>query len=467
MSKTQVFQSQITGSLSSEINDGVSLATPSTTIYDDLNKIRTQLKKVLNVDGTWQDAPSLTLYKINSMFTGTLDLNNLKVFGNAIIDGDLTVLGSVSSLSATNTEIKDAIIGLGFSSGSSETVAGDRGWIGGLGEAGRVAMIWDNSESEFAFGRTSSNITSENINFSEYSNLHAAKIQGSIITASLGFSGSLTKLSDGTSYLIAGSNITLSTGSNGSITINSAGGSGSGGQTYSKGFFYGSSQDGSGNIDVSSIGTLIGGYNDISDIDVFLNGQLLIAGSSRDYTVPTNSSVHFNTSLQPDDVVIVRLLTMGSTGVVAEPLTIGATIMAPTKATTKVQDFIQLTDDGSGWCQVEASYFAADTAGAEAGNGTYLFTLPGSYQFDTTTHPTNTQSNVLSGWEQVNKMIGATGIVSQDDYSSFNNYVVPYSSTQFRIIAHSPTQFTYIGNSYYSLTVANNQFRLSFRFRKA
>jgi hypothetical protein len=44
-------------------------------------------------------------------------------------------------------------------------------------------------------------------------------------------SGSLTKLADGTDYLIAGTNITLSTGSNGSITINSTGGGASSLQT--------------------------------------------------------------------------------------------------------------------------------------------------------------------------------------------------------------------------------------------
>jgi len=44
-------------------------------------------------------------------------------------------------------------------------------------------------------------------------------------------SGSLTKLSDGSSYLIAGSNITISTGSKGSITISSTGGGGGGSGT--------------------------------------------------------------------------------------------------------------------------------------------------------------------------------------------------------------------------------------------
>jgi hypothetical protein len=46
------------------------------------------------------------------------------------------------------------------------------------------------------------------------------------IRAPQGVSGSLTKLTDGTSYLIAGTNVTISTGSNGSITISSTGGGG-------------------------------------------------------------------------------------------------------------------------------------------------------------------------------------------------------------------------------------------------
>jgi hypothetical protein len=45
-----------------------------------------------------------------------------------------------------------------------------------------------------------------------------------VVTASLGFSGSLTQLADGTSYLIAGTNVTIVSESNGAITISSAGG---------------------------------------------------------------------------------------------------------------------------------------------------------------------------------------------------------------------------------------------------
>ena len=41
-----------------------------------------------------------------------------------------------------------------------------------------------------------------------------------------GLSGSLTQLTDGTSYLVAGTNITISSSSNGQVTINSSGGGG-------------------------------------------------------------------------------------------------------------------------------------------------------------------------------------------------------------------------------------------------
>lgn len=51
------------------------------------------------------------------------------------------------------------------------------------------------------------------------------------VQSTVGLSGSLTKLTDGTSYLIAGTNVTIVTGANGAVTISStaAGGGGGGG----------------------------------------------------------------------------------------------------------------------------------------------------------------------------------------------------------------------------------------------
>jgi hypothetical protein len=47
------------------------------------------------------------------------------------------------------------------------------------------------------------------------------------LTAALGLSGSLTKLPDGTSYLVAGANVTITSASNGAVRISSSGGTGS------------------------------------------------------------------------------------------------------------------------------------------------------------------------------------------------------------------------------------------------
>ena len=55
--------------------------------------------------------------------------------------------------------------------------------------------------------------------------VNALSVVGAV-SASLGFSGSLTNLIDGSSYLIAGSNITVSSASNGAITISASGGGG-------------------------------------------------------------------------------------------------------------------------------------------------------------------------------------------------------------------------------------------------
>lgn len=59
-------------------------------------------------------------------------------------------------------------------------------------------------------------------------NVGTAQVTGSLV-ATLGLSGSLTKLSDGTSYLVAGTNVTITSASNGQVVISSAGGGGGGG----------------------------------------------------------------------------------------------------------------------------------------------------------------------------------------------------------------------------------------------
>jgi len=129
------------------------------------------------------------------------------------------------------------------------------------------------------------------------------------IESTAGLSGSLTQLSDGSSYLIAGSNITITSASNGAVTIEASGGSSSfwsseiAGNTYITGsvllagnsgfteasqagsdvsnYFHGAvgSKDGvTGGVslfegDIVASGTIYGGY------DVILTTNLLTLGS--------------------------------------------------------------------------------------------------------------------------------------------------------------------------------------------
>ena len=164
----------------------------------------------------------------STLNAGASTLASLSVTGNAIISGDLTVNGTMATVNTTNLEIKDSVIGLGFSSGTIAVAAGDRGWIGGLAEVNNVMSKWDNTASEFAFARTTSSATGS-FGIASYANLHANNIQGNIVSASLGFSGSHTKLMDGTSAFIAGIGVTISSASNGAVTISGGAGGGIGG----------------------------------------------------------------------------------------------------------------------------------------------------------------------------------------------------------------------------------------------
>jgi hypothetical protein len=158
--------------------------------------------------------------------TGTTTINNnLTVTKSVTVTGDLTVNGAMTTVNTTNLEVKDSVVGFGFASGTIQQAAGDRGWIGGQANANNVMSKWDNAASEFAFATTTSSATGS-FGIAAYSNLHANNIQGNIVSASLGFSGSHTKLLDGTSYIIAGSGITVASASNGAITLSTAGGGG-------------------------------------------------------------------------------------------------------------------------------------------------------------------------------------------------------------------------------------------------
>ena len=92
---------------------------------------------------------------------------------------------------------------------------------------------------------------------------------GSVVAPAL--SGSLTRLADGTSYLIAGSNVTITSASNGSITIASTGGGGGGGSVTFN----------SGSTSVASVSTIntsqLGTIQDLGGGSIAITGSIGVA----------------------------------------------------------------------------------------------------------------------------------------------------------------------------------------------
>ena len=122
--------------------------------------------------------------------------------------------------------------------------------------------------------------------------------------ATLGLSGSLTKLHDGTSYLKAGSNITITSASNGSVTIAStAAPTDPVMKIYEVTGSHASSQP----LVFPSIDFTTNGRS-FEKNQIFLNGVLMASGSTFDYTLDLTAtgSIVFNMALKVDDILIVR-----------------------------------------------------------------------------------------------------------------------------------------------------------------
>ena len=115
------------------------------------------------------------------------------------------------------------------------------------------------------------------------------------ITASLGFSGSLTQLSDGTSYIQAGSGINVSSASNGAITLK-----------VNKEMVFNELCGGIANGS-NTLFTLANTPFATSEISIFVNGQLQTPPdltTFQDYSV-TGSNVYFTTGSTPEEGSLV------------------------------------------------------------------------------------------------------------------------------------------------------------------
>ena len=124
--------------------------------------------------------------------------STLLVTGSVIIDGNLTVSGTTTSISSSNLVIRDPIIGLGFGTASAMTgTAGDRGFIFGLPTDNNQALLWDQSSASFIVGkvgapgpeRTAYDIPEGNYSTLKVGNLRASGSTGQVFAYKILTSG--------------------------------------------------------------------------------------------------------------------------------------------------------------------------------------------------------------------------------------------------------------------------------------
>ena len=233
---------------------------------------------------------------------------------NTLTSTNLT--GSLTKLADGTSYLRaGANVSLTSESNGAVTIA----YSGGAGSSqwtdeGDILRPGDSTGEQAGFGSTGNNPNA----YPTLIGSASIKTTG-FITASLGLSGSLTRLTDGTSYLIAGSNVTITSESNGAVTIAASGGGGS--------------VDGSGAV--NRIATWSDTDTLTSDADLSwngatldvqgeanLNGTVVInqSGVDKDFRVETsNKTAAIQTDGSTDQVMILSGTTADTAGVGSSP----------------------------------------------------------------------------------------------------------------------------------------------------
>jgi hypothetical protein len=134
--------------------------------------------------------------------------------GKVVVLGDLEVQGTTITADVSNITIEDPLIGLGFTSGSVASAAGDRGFIGGIdGIGNNVAWAWSNSNSAFVATRTTSTSGSTTVTVSGLQPIRASSFQ-------VGGTTAIVTSSDGNNLTAGGTATTTLSGS--SVVFNAS-----------------------------------------------------------------------------------------------------------------------------------------------------------------------------------------------------------------------------------------------------
>ena len=137
-----------------------------------------------------------------------------------VIPGDLEVQGTTITANVSNITIEDPLIGLGFTSGSVASAAGDRGFIGGIdGVGNNVAWAWSNANSAFVATRTTSTSGSTTVTVSALQPIRASKLEVNGTTA-------YVTSSDGLEVQVVATNVATVKSTTDKVTLDGATGKG-------------------------------------------------------------------------------------------------------------------------------------------------------------------------------------------------------------------------------------------------
>jgi len=193
--------------------------------------------------------------------------------------------------------------------------------------------------------------------------------------------------------------------------------------------------------------------------EIITNGQPFIISG-----LPPGSSA--DNIIVSDPLGILRTAPRIAAFSAKTPIIIGATVTAPSKASSPENDFIRYRELGNNEVEVDFLYSATDPTGATTGTGDYLFTLPGGLLFNLIEHPLYTgpiasgNASIAFSIRNVRSIIVAGNL----NFSSYS-FIIPFSPNQFRIANYISGPFA-VNDAFYPLSSNNEALGGSFVFVK-
>lgn len=155
----------------------------------------------------------------------------------------------------------------------------------------------------------------------------------------------------------------------------------------------------------------------------------------------------------------------------AEALTLTAFTGTPAKGATRLHDYIEAVDDGSGWVKV---YFAYSQTSAGTGVlSPLVLKVPGGLKFNTTRHPIQSSASTGDNMQAVNDefkyLIPCTGNINVNNGGGYDTLlgVAPVSLDTFCLVCAGTGNIGMGRTVNYALTFAQYSFSGYFYFKKA